>query len=457
MSGSRPKSPSLVIIVRSGLPAPAMAMSNPLSARNTVIRAGFQARQRHAGDRLEGREFRHDSRRQYHARIDVDDGLRAARVEPEHDALVRPHGREDRAPPAAGSDRHDRRHLRLDAALRQRRHHLLALHARYAGRAMCSRAHTPQRVKVGGTPARRGRRWASGRGPASRARRRARSRLPRRAKCRARRRARRWLRRCHRAMAERGDRDRLSHARRRAGTRGCRRRPRSAKGSRRRVRQPISTSSHTARSAAVRSPSCASRTMPPLPTASRPASNCGLTRNTPQAPGAASCNAGGSTRRSEMNETSATITCGASPTSAAVRSRAFSLRATPHADRRPASGRAARARHRRANTCRAPRSSSTCVKPAGRGADVQRDLAVRRKSETIQPGDQLQRRARDVGNRRIVDADLGCIVDRLRRLRRYLAGDGDVPAQDRIARPGPRRRQSALDQRHVETFAHRLR
>ena len=32
---------------------------------------------------------------------------------------------------------------------------------------------------------------------------------------------------------------------------------------------------------------CASRTMPPLPTASRPASNCGFTKATSQAPGAA--------------------------------------------------------------------------------------------------------------------------------------------------------------------------
>src|SRR5262249_49788190 len=39
-----------------------------------------------------------------------------------------------------------------------------------------------------------------------------------------------------------------------------------------------------------------SRTIPPLPTPSRPASNCGLTRATSQAPGAARLKATGSTR-----------------------------------------------------------------------------------------------------------------------------------------------------------------
>ena len=50
-----------------------------------------------------------------------------------------------------------------------------------------------------------------------------------------------------------------------------------------------------------------SRTIPPLPTPSRPASNCGLTSATSQAPGAARLKATGSTRIRLMKLTSATI------------------------------------------------------------------------------------------------------------------------------------------------------
>ena len=60
----------------------------------------------------------------------------------------------------------------------------------------------------------------------------------------------------------------------------------------------------------MRRPERGSFSRPPLPMASRPASNCGLTRKTPHAPGAASASAGGSASFSEMKLTSQTTISG---------------------------------------------------------------------------------------------------------------------------------------------------
>ena len=59
-------------------------------------------------------------------------------------------------------------------------------------------------------------------------------------------------------------------------------------------------------SASARARAASSRTIPPLPTSARPTSNCGLTSAITGAPGLAKCGSAGSTRRSEMNDTSMT-------------------------------------------------------------------------------------------------------------------------------------------------------
>jgi NAD(P)-dependent dehydrogenase (short-subunit alcohol dehydrogenase family) len=75
-----------------------------------------------------------------------------------------------------------------------------------------------------------------------------------------------------------------------------------------------------ASTAALRNAS--SRTTPPFPTCSRPTSNCGFTSNSHSASGATAASAG-TTRRSEMNATSATTRSIASGTCAASRLRAL--------------------------------------------------------------------------------------------------------------------------------------
>src|SRR5690606_25117098 len=90
------------------------------------------------------------------------------------------------------------------------------------------------------------------------------------------------------------------------------------------ARQPAWASSQARSFSAMRGPSAGSLRMPPLPIASRPASNCGFTRNRPLASGAASDNAGGSASISEMKLTSEMTKSGdLPPRCSIVRSRAL--------------------------------------------------------------------------------------------------------------------------------------
>src|SRR3954468_16425216 len=68
---------------------------------------------------------------------------------------------------------------------------------------------------------------------------------------------------------------------------------------------------HAATSTRAARRTAGSRTTPPLPTSSRPASNCGLTMHSASKRSAAHASTAGSTLRSEMNETSQTMTSGA--------------------------------------------------------------------------------------------------------------------------------------------------
>ncbi len=176
-----------------------------------------------------------------------------------------------------------------------------------------------------------------------------------------------------------------------------------------------------------------SRTMPPLPIAARPTSNCGLTRNTPQAPGAASARAGGSARRSEMKLTSATTAPTGSAISAAVRSRAF--RPAWLTTRGSAASRGwswswptSTAWTRR----RAPLEQDL-GEAAGRGADIDRDKAFGAVAEMVEPGDQLEGAARHITPGRIVDCDRRIGRHDHRRLRRR------QPVHRRHGREGWRR------------------
>ena len=95
-----------------------------------------------------------------------------------------------------------------------------------------------------------------------------------------------------------------------AGIRGCRRRPRS--GCRPSPEPPSPPRRRKASTAARASARAASSlTRPPLPTRSGPTSNCGFTRATRSAPGAARARAAGSALARPMKLTSLTISCGA--------------------------------------------------------------------------------------------------------------------------------------------------
>ena len=101
------------------------------------------------------------------------------------------------------------------------------------------------------------------------------------------------------------------------------------------ARQPGIASSQSRSLAAISSASCGRFNMPPLPIASRPASNCGLTRTMARAPGAASSRAGGKARVSEMKLTSQTRKSGTRrqdrpPTDAAHSALRYRSRADRH-------------------------------------------------------------------------------------------------------------------------------
>src|SRR6266540_2979867 len=106
-----------------------------------------------------------------------------------------------------------------------------------------------------------------------------------------------------------------------------------------------------------------SRTTPPLPTASLPASNCGLTSSSRSPPGRVAAARAGSTSRSEMNDRSATVRSTWPPIASASRKRTLRpsctwtrgwLRSRASSCPWPTSTAITRA---------APRSSSTSVKP----------------------------------------------------------------------------------------------
>src|SRR5690606_17142552 len=82
--------------------------------------------------------------------------------------------------------------------------------------------------------------------------------------------------------------------------------PSMGDGTRPRTCQPSFVWSHAAISWAISSAFSGSRSRPPLPIASRPASNCGLTRKRPCAPLSAMASAGGSASFREMKLTSPT-------------------------------------------------------------------------------------------------------------------------------------------------------
>ena len=182
--------------------------------------------------------------------------------------------------------------------------------------------------------------------------------------------------------------------------------------------------------------------MPPLPIASRPASNCGLTRNTPLARRRREIERRRQRQlqRNEADVADEEIRALARRRSAAARSRAFSpsMQVTRGSARKAGMhlavadidgddmGRAALEQHLR--------------EAAGRGADVERVAAGRIEAEMVEPGDQLQRRARDIALRRIVDGDLARAGNGSGRAWRRRAVDGTVPrstasrARERLAK-----------------------
>ncbi len=122
------------------------------------------------------------------------------------------------------------------------------------------------------------------------------------------------------------------------------------------------TSAATATSAARRS--SAERTTPPLPTRSRPTSNCGLTRARQSKRGAAQRSTAGSTFVSDMKATSTTIRSGSNGQLTGLHVAGVAALDHRHAARPGAATSAAHRRRRRsATTASAPRCSRQSVKP----------------------------------------------------------------------------------------------
>ena len=82
----------------------------------------------------------------------------------------------------------------------------------------------------------------------------------------------------------------------------------------------------TERTASARS--SGERTTPPAPTRPLPSSNCGFTMTAKSASGAAQATSAGSTRVSEMNDRSATTTCGGGATWAGSSARTLTRSST---------------------------------------------------------------------------------------------------------------------------------
>ncbi len=164
------------------------------------------------------------------------------------------------------------------------------------------------------------------------------------------------------AVAEPRDAESLNHGWPRAGIRDCRRRRRSAKGG----RQPRASRACARSLRCPRTPphaTAGSRTMPFF-TRPRPTSNCGLISATSCAGAARGERAGGSTSFSEMKLTSMTTRSGGSGKSAALESADIGILAAPRPRPARACARAiGRGRHRPHRSRRAPRASSTSVKP----------------------------------------------------------------------------------------------
>ena len=187
--------------------------------------------------------------------------------------------------------------------------------------------------------------------------------------------------------------------------------------------------------------------MPPLPTAARPASNCGLTSATSQAPGAARLSAAGRAKVRLMKLTSATMAVTSSPITgdrgalASVPSRATTLGLTlslawswPAADIHGVDfGRAAGDQH----VGEAP----------GRGADIERHPPLGVEAEGVERRRELDPAARNVGaalrgSRRSSASG----ADQHARLQRRHTRHAHQPAPDEVGGAGARRRQAPLHQ-----------
>ena len=183
--------------------------------------------------------------------------------------------------------------------------------------------------------------------------------------------------------------------------------------------------------------------MPPLPTSSRPTSNCGFTRNTPHAPGGERQRR----RQDQLQRDEADVGDDRADRLADVGGGQIA-RVQPLARDHARIGGKPRVELAVADVDREHLARAALEKhlreAAGRRADVERDAAVRRIAEAVERRDQLQRAARDVVGRRIVEGDCRVGIDRLRWPGRERAVDGDVAAEDRIARPRPRRCEPAL-------------
>ena len=196
---------------------------------------------------------------------------------------------------------------------------------------------------------------------------------------------------------------RVTRTSRAAGTPDSPQSPESATRSHSISAPPNSATAARTRSTAICCAS-ASRTIPPLPTFSRPTSNCGFTSNTNSNPSPAHCTTAGSTNVAEMNDTSIATTLigtrviasGQSWSEFRYRALVFSSNRTRGSLRSfisicpyPVST---------AMTCAAPFCSRQSVKPSRRRSNIHAHFPRHIDSPILDRSRQLQAPTADVGH-----------------------------------------------------------
>ncbi len=189
---------------------------------------------------------------------------------------------------------------------------------------------------------------------------------------------------------------------------------RDARSRRRRGLRAPCCSSHAPMSASTSRWTAGSRTTPPLPTCSRPASNCGLTSTRPAVAGAGDSSTGPRATVREMNDTSAVTNDGANGRRSALRGARWCAPAPSRADRLAQAVVELAVAHIDGNHARGAALQQPVDEAAGGAAQVENVFARDGTLENAQGMVELVAAARDVAGP-LGDGERGVGVTAVRR------------------------------------------